>query len=62
MCFLRISVGCGSIALESRRADLMAESMRRHGGVPFVAPSVKEIPFDRHEGNGFLRAISIWPC
>ena len=27
----------------------MEELVRRHGGVPFVAPSVKEIPFEQHE-------------
>jgi uroporphyrinogen-III synthase len=37
------------LSLESRRADLMEELVRRHGGVPFVAPSVKEIPFEQHE-------------
>ena len=37
------------LSLESRRADLMEELIRRHGGVPFVAPSVKEIPFEQHE-------------
>ena len=41
--------GLRVLSLESRRAEPMAESIRRHGGMPFVAPSVKEIPFDRHE-------------
>jgi len=41
--------GLRVLSLESRRAGPMAESIRRHGGAPFVAPSVKEIPFDRHE-------------
>ncbi len=41
--------GLRVLSLESRRADVMEEAIRRHGGVPFVAPSVKEVPFDQHE-------------
>src|SRR5579863_3305089 len=41
--------GLRVVSLESRRADLMEEAIRRHGGNPFVAPSVKEIPFDQHD-------------
>jgi len=41
--------GLRVLSLESRRADLMEEMIRKHGGDPFVAPSVKEIPFDQHE-------------
>jgi len=41
--------GLRVLSLESRRADVMEEAIRRHGGIPFVAPSVKEIPFDQHE-------------
>jgi len=41
--------GLRVLSLESRRADVMEEAIRRYGGVPFVAPSVKEIPFDQHE-------------
>ena len=41
--------GLRVLALESRRADVMEEAIRRHGGVPFVAPAVKEVPFDQHE-------------
>jgi uroporphyrinogen-III synthase len=36
------------LSLESRRADAMEQLIRRHGGEPFVAPSVKEIPFEQH--------------
>jgi len=32
------------LALESRRAAEMAELIRRQGGIPFVAPSMREIP------------------
>jgi uroporphyrinogen-III synthase len=41
--------GLRVISLESRRADLMAQLILRHGGVPFVAPSVKEVPFQQHD-------------
>lgn len=41
--------GLRVLSLESRRAELMEELIRKHGGDPFVAPSVKEIPFDQHE-------------
>jgi uroporphyrinogen-III synthase len=36
--------GLKVIAFESRRAKEMAELIRRHGGVPFVAPSMREVP------------------
>lgn len=32
------------LALESRRAQEIAELIRRQGGVPFVAPSMREVP------------------
>jgi uroporphyrinogen-III synthase len=41
--------GLRVLALESRRAGVMEEAIRRHGGLPFVAPSVKEVPFAQHE-------------
>ena len=41
--------GLRVLSLESRRAELMEQLIRRHGGVPFVAPSVKEIPFKQHD-------------
>ena len=37
------------LSLESRRAELMEQLIRRHGGVALVAPSVKEVPFEQHE-------------
>jgi uroporphyrinogen-III synthase len=40
--------GLSVLSLESRRAELMTQLIRKHGGVPFVAPSVKEIPFEQH--------------
>jgi uroporphyrinogen-III synthase len=41
--------GLRVLSLESRRADQMEQFIRRHGGDPFVAPSVKEIPFEQHD-------------
>jgi len=40
--------GLRVLSLESRRADAMEQLIRRHGGDPFVAPSVQEIPFAQH--------------
>ncbi len=36
--------GLRVVAFESRRASEMAELIRRHGGEPMVAPSVREVP------------------
>ena len=41
--------GLKVLSLESRRAEVMEQLIRRHGGDPFVAPSVKEIPFEQHD-------------
>lgn len=41
--------GARVLALESRRAENMEQLIRRHGGEPFVAPSIKEIPFSQHD-------------
>lgn len=35
-------------AFESRRAAEMAELIRRHGGEPLVAPSMREVPLSEH--------------
>ena len=32
------------VSFESRRATEMAELIRRHGGIPVVAPSMREVP------------------
>jgi uroporphyrinogen-III synthase len=37
------------LSLESRRAELMEQLIRRSGGNSFVAPSVQEIPFGNNE-------------
>ena len=39
------------LALESRRASEMAELIRRQGGDPFVAPSMREIPLEADEAT-----------
>ncbi|HLK66643.1 MAG TPA: uroporphyrinogen-III synthase [Bryobacteraceae bacterium] len=41
--------GLRVLSLESRRAEMMEQLIRRHGGDPFVAPSVKEVPFEQHD-------------
>jgi len=38
------------LCLESRRAAEMEELIRRQGGEPFVAPSMREVPLDENEG------------
>ena len=40
--------GLRVLSLESRRAGTMEQAIRYHGGIPFVAPSVKEIPLEEH--------------
>jgi uroporphyrinogen-III synthase len=37
------------LALESRRAAETAELIRRQDGVPFVAPSMREVPIEQNE-------------
>ncbi len=37
------------LALESRRATEMAELIRRQGGDPFIAPSMRELPLESNE-------------
>lgn len=48
------------LSLESRRADEMRSLIERHGGIPTVAPSMREIPLEENEaafsfGNQLLR-------
>ena len=40
--------GAGVLSLESRRAPEMAELIRKQGGNPFVAPSMREIPLEEN--------------
>ena len=41
--------GLRVLALESRRATEMAELIRRQGGVPLVAPSMREVPLEDND-------------
>jgi uroporphyrinogen-III synthase len=41
--------GMRVIALESRRAAEIAQLIRTHGGDPFVAPSMREVPLEHNE-------------
>jgi len=41
--------GARILSLESRRSAEMATLIRKQGGDPFVAPSMREIELDRHE-------------
>jgi uroporphyrinogen-III synthase len=41
--------GARVLSLESRRAGEMATLIRKQGGEPFVAPSMREIELDQHE-------------
>jgi uroporphyrinogen-III synthase len=40
--------GLRVLSLESRRAEEMATLIRKQGGEPFVAPSMREVPLDEH--------------
>jgi len=41
--------GARVLSLESRRAVEMSELIRKQGGEPFVAPSMREIPIDEND-------------
>ena len=41
--------GLRVLSLESRRAAEMATLIRKQGGEPFVAPSMREVPLEQHE-------------
>src|SRR5580692_3984520 len=41
--------GLRVLSLESRRAEEMATLIRKQGGEPFVAPSMREVPLERQE-------------
>ncbi len=40
--------GINVLSLESRRANEMAELIRRQGGTPIVAPSMREVPLEEN--------------
>lgn len=51
--------GARVLSLESRRAEEMATLIRKQGGNPFVAPSMREVELEQHEeafefGRGLL--------
>src|ERR1043166_218701 len=48
--------GLKVVSFESRRAKEMAELIRRYGGEPFVAPSIREIPL--HENPAALSLLT----
>jgi uroporphyrinogen-III synthase len=51
--------GLRVLALESRRSAEMAELIRKQGGDPFVAPSMREVPVaDNAELGEFARRLS----
>ena len=46
------------VAFESRRAAEIATLIERNGGVPFVAPAMREVPLgDQHEALAFAREL-----
>lgn len=50
--------GLTVLSLESRLADEMAELIRRHGGIPVSAPSLREVPLQgTEEAYDFLRRL-----
>jgi uroporphyrinogen-III synthase len=50
--------GMRVLALESRRSAEMAELIRKQGGDPFVAPSMREVPIDdESEVSRFARRL-----
>jgi len=48
--------GLRVVSFESRRANEMAELIRRYGGEPIVAPSMREIPLSENRA-----ALELWP-
>jgi uroporphyrinogen-III synthase len=50
--------GLGVLSLESRRAPEMAKLIANYGGVPIVAPSMREVPLESNtEALAFGRAL-----
>lgn len=50
--------GLKVVSFESRRAKEMAELIRRYGGEPIIAPSMREVPLnENHAAIEFLREI-----
>jgi uroporphyrinogen-III synthase len=50
--------GLRVLSLESRRAEEMATLIRKQGGEPFVAPSMREVPLEEHrEAFAFAESL-----
>lgn len=50
--------GLRVISFESRRANEMAELIRRYGGEPFIAPSIREVPLrENHAARELLPSL-----
>src|SRR5438105_1583031 len=50
--------GLTLVSFESRRATEMAELIRRHGGTPVSAPSMREVPLEAsQEAEEFLSRL-----
>jgi uroporphyrinogen-III synthase len=41
--------GMRVLALETRRGNEIAELIKRQGGIPFIAPSMREVPVEQNE-------------
>lgn len=55
---LRGLTGLRVVSFESRRSVEVAELIRKHGGAPIPAPSMREIPLaDQHEALAFGEAL-----
>ena len=56
--------GLRVLSLEKRRAAEIEKLIRRKGGVPFVAPSMREVPIESNPAAFLsaqrLQASSIW--
>jgi uroporphyrinogen-III synthase len=50
--------GVHVVTFESRHPGVMAELIRNHGGVPIIAPSMREVPIERNDkALGFATAL-----
>ena len=51
--------GLRVLSLESRRSDEMAKLIRNYGGVPIVAPSMREVPLESNTASlAFAQALA----
>ena len=47
------------VSLESRRADDMVRLIEKNNGVPFVSPSMKEVPLENNQPSVDLAHLSL---